>query len=171
MRLFFALWPPPATASRLARWAGAVRRETGGRVTRRETIHLTLAFLGDVDAARLAHAVAAAREVNSAAHALPIDEVCYWTHNRIVWVGPQKLPAPLDALTKALYVNLLDAGFPLEQRPFRAHVTMIRDARAPRALPPLPTLEWPVAEYLLMSSELSAEGSRYTVLERFALGA
>jgi len=171
MRLFFALWPPAAAAAALARWAGAVQRDAGGRATRAASIHLTLAFLGDVDAARLPRAAAAAREVNGAAHALPIDEASYWEHNRIVWVGPHKLPAALGALAEALRANLLGAGFHLEQRPFQAHITLLRRARAPRALPPLPVLEWPVAEYLLMRSELSAEGSRYAVLERFTLGA
>ena len=65
--------------------------------------------------------------------------------------------------------NLLEKGFELETRPFAAHITLIRKAQEPRRLPPLPELEWPVAEFVLVRSLLSREGSRYEVLERFAL--
>jgi 2'-5' RNA ligase len=36
-------------------------------------------------------------------------------------------------------------------------------------LPPLPPLEWPVREFLLVNSNLGPEGPSYEVLERFAL--
>ena len=52
MRLFFALWPPEDLSRALADGAEALARRFGGKPARRETIHLTLAFLGEVDAAR-----------------------------------------------------------------------------------------------------------------------
>jgi 2'-5' RNA ligase len=58
----------------------------------------------------------------------------------------------------------------LESRAFHAHVTLIRRAREPGAeLPPPPRVDWPVDEFVLVRSALSREGSRYEVLERFAL--
>lgn len=48
MRLFFALWPSPAAAERLASAATDAAARLGGRPTRLETLHLTLAFLGEV---------------------------------------------------------------------------------------------------------------------------
>lgn len=170
MRLFFGLWPAPGTAAALALWAAKTQRETGGRAARAEAIHLTLAFLGDVEALRLHTAVAAARAVRGAAHTLPIAEARYWEHNRIVWVGPRELPAPLGVLADALRAALLRAGFALEMRAFQAHITLIRKARAPRALPPLPAADWPVDEFVLVRSELSNGGSSYAILERFPLG-
>jgi 2'-5' RNA ligase len=41
-------------AGRLAAIAGEAAARFGGRATRRDTIHLTLAFLGDVPESRLA---------------------------------------------------------------------------------------------------------------------
>jgi 2'-5' RNA ligase len=93
----------------------------------------------------------------------------YWTHNRILWVGPQRTSAPMQRLARELGKALRRAGFALERRPFAAHVTLIRKLRAPRALPPLPRVEWPVDEFVLVRSVLSKEGPRYAVLERFAL--
>jgi RNA 2',3'-cyclic 3'-phosphodiesterase len=169
MRLFVGIWPPAEAAAALARWAAKAQREARGRVTRLETVHLTLAFLGEANEARLQAAVAAARDVHGAAHSLPIDEARYWERNRIVWVGPREIPAPLAVLASDLRTVLTRAGFALETRPFQAHITLLRKAAAPRSLPPLPAIDWPIEEFVLVRSVLSSEGSRYEVLERFRL--
>ncbi|HVB47419.1 MAG TPA: RNA 2',3'-cyclic phosphodiesterase [Burkholderiales bacterium] len=170
MRLFFALWPPAPAAAALARWAAETQRETGGRVARSETIHLTLAFLGEVEDQRLQSALAAGQAAGGAPHSLSIDQVRYWEHNRVVWVGPRETPVPLGALAGALRTELLREGFALEKRSFQAHVTVIRNARAPGARPPFPVIAWPVEEFVLVRSELSGDGSDYECVERFALG-
>lgn len=166
MRLFFALWPPAGTAHALAQWSHEVARDTGGTAAAGEKIHLTLAFLGEADPAR---AFNVARRVQGARHALPIDHAHYWKHNKIVWVGPQAMPAPLAALVGQLHGALKDHGFVLEERPFAAHITLLRKARPPKALPPLPKLEWPVNEMLLVRSRTSPKGSTYEPIERFPL--
>jgi RNA 2',3'-cyclic 3'-phosphodiesterase len=167
MRLFFALWPPLGAAEALAAWARRVRRKTGGSVVRARNIHLTLAFLGEVDEA---HAEALQKlPVWGEAHALPIEVARYWAHNRILWVGPEETPAPLVALAGRLHDLLSTAGFRTEQRAFAAHVTLLRKAGEPDELPPLPELDWPVEECVLVQSELSAEGSRYRILQRYPL--
>lgn len=166
MRIFFAVWPPPETAGALARWALEAQRATGGSATHESKIHLTLAFLGEADPKR---AIDAARRVTANAHALPIEEARYWRDNHIVWAGPRETPPPLQALFDRLSLELYREEFILERRPFAAHVTLIRKARA-AALPPLPALDWPVREFLLVRSSLSSKGSTYEPLERFALG-
>lgn len=109
------------------------------------------------------------------AHKLLIEQAVYWAHNRILWAGPHRTPGPMQQLARELGKALRHAGFALERRPFAAHVTLIRKARAPHApstpatLPPLPQVDWPVNEFLLVRSNLSSEGSRYAVLERFPL--
>jgi len=169
VRLFFAAWPPPRTALGLQRWAEEAARETRGKVTRAETIHLTLAFLGEIDESRISTLESMGRATVGKAHSLPIEQARYWKHNRIVWVGPNETPAPLARLAVDLKSFLLAQGFALEQRAFEAHVTLIRKAHAPRALPALPALDWPVDEFVLVRSTLSNEGSSYEVLERFPL--
>jgi 2'-5' RNA ligase len=169
MRLFFALWPAQKAASALHDWARQTSLQTGGRVTRAETIHLTLAFVGEVEARGIQSLLHAGRATVGKAHSLPIEQARYWKHNRIVWVGPNETPAPLAALAAELKSLLTGEGFALEERAFAAHITLIRKARAPRALPPLPALAWPVEEFVLVRSQLSNEGSSYQVLERFAL--
>ena len=166
MRLFFACWPPAETAQALGRWAAEVRNESGGKLTPVENVHLTLAFLGEADPGA---AIGAARAVEGRRQALPVDAARYVKRNRMVWVGPATPPAPLHALAADLHASLRRAGFALEERPFAAHVTLIRNARRPAAIPPLPSVSWPVEEFLLISSRTSPTGSVYSPVERFAL--
>src|SRR6185503_16489495 len=126
---------------------------------------LTLAFLGEADPAR---ATAAARRITAQPHNLPMEEARYWRDNHIVWAGPRDTPPPLAELFKRLELALFKEDFILERRPFTAHVTLIRKARAAK-LPPLPAIEWPVREFLLVRSKLSSAGSAYEPLERFPL--
>jgi 2'-5' RNA ligase len=158
MRLFFALWPPWETALALERWAQAV----DGRRTPADKIHLTLAFLGQADAAK---ARAAADRVQAAGFRLPLEEARHWAHNHIVWAGPHRVPDELAHLVEALQVELYKEAFILERRPFAAHVTLVRKAAAPESLPALPRVVWPAREFALVGS---ADGA-YRTLERFSL--
>lgn len=165
MRLFFALWPPLAVAEALAAWARRLQRETGGRVVAAKNIHLTLAFLGEVPDERLP----ALRRlpVWGEPHALPMDEAGYWARNSLLWAGPREKPPELARIAARLHDMLATAGFPTESRPFAAHVTLIRKARAPAEMPALPALQWPVADCVLVRSALSAQGPRYEPLQRY----
>ena len=170
MRLFFALWPPTATCSALAGWAAQAHLLTGGRLTRTDSIHLTLAFLGEVAEERVEDAIRAARSVRGAHHSLPIERAKVWAHNNIAWVGPEQTPSALDSLAESLRMQLAAGGFTIEERPFVAHITLIRKARTVSRLPPLPALDWPVDEFTLVRSRLSPRGSSYEIVARFGLG-
>src|SRR5207302_2229843 len=162
MRLFFAVWPPPAAARALADWARAAARESGGRATAAEKIHLTLAFLGE---AKPQKALAAARRVNANKFNLKLDQAVYWQRNRIVWAGPQQPPPELLTMAETLQRELYREEFILERREFAAHVTLVRKAPAPGQLPELPILQWPVNEFVLVRSI----SGRYEPLERFPI--
>ena len=166
MKLFFALWPPAETARLLGEWANEVRGRTGGRATAPQTIHLTLAFLGEAEPLK---AVAAARRVQGKTLSLPVDTARYWRHNRIVWAGPAALPPALKQLAGDLRRELLREQFTLEEREFAAHVTLVRKAGPPQALPPLPRVAWPVQEFVLVRSVNSGGRSRYETLDAFPL--
>ncbi|MDQ5848216.1 MAG: RNA 2',3'-cyclic phosphodiesterase [Pseudomonadota bacterium] len=166
MRLFFAVWPPEESARALALWARSVEREAGGKATAHDKIHLTLAFLGGVESQK---AIAAAQRVKAAPHELAMEQARYWRQNNIVWAGPREAPQPLLDLVERLKLELYRAEYILEQRPFAAHVTLLRKARLPKSLPPLPPVRWPVSEFLLMQSVLSSAGSSYQPLARFEL--
>ena len=163
-RLFFALWPPSRSSAALAGWA---KRLGAGRATRAETVHLTLAFLGEIGEERIESACAAAQRVRFAAFALPLEQVRYWKHNRVVWASPSETPAPLAALATDLAAGLRAARFALDGRAFAAHVTLARGASPPSVLPPVPRLDWPVREFVLVRSRPSRKGSAYEIVRRF----
>ena len=166
MRLFFALWPPRETAEALAAWAAEVQKQTGGKVTATENIHLTLAFLGEADPQK---AMQAASRVTGHRHELPMDAAKYVRRNEMVWAGPATMPERLAALVQSLQGSLKGAGFRLEDRPFAAHVTLVRKARPPKTLPPLPPVEWPVKEFVLIRSRTSQRGSSYEPIQLLPL--
>jgi 2'-5' RNA ligase len=167
MRLFFALWPPREAAAALHAWALRASGATGGRATRADSIHLTLAFLGKIDAGRLAELKGL--HAAGGAHTLPIEQARHWVRKRIVWAGPKETPDALRALAGTLTAQLAKRNFPTEARPFAAHVTLIRNTRGPGDLPALPEVDWPVREFLLVRSHLSAQAPSYETLARYAL--
>ena len=166
MRLFFALWPPRETAAALAGWAAEVQKQAGGKITATDNIHLTLAFLGDADPDAAAQA---ARRVEGRRHELPIETAKYVRRNEMVWVAPAAMPVELAEFVQALHAALRAHSFRLEERPFAAHVTLIRRAKMPRSLPPLPAVRWAADEFLLVRSRTSPKGSTYEPVEHFRL--
>jgi 2'-5' RNA ligase len=180
-RIFFALWPAPEVAKRLHALAAAAHAACGGRRMKRDTLHLTLAFLGEVDAERFDLACAAAdvaakvgagdapQEVPLGGTVLRIDRLAYWKHNHIVWAGCDEVPAPLAALAADLGAALREAGFALDSRPFAAHVTLLRNASCGRELPAVEPFDWPVREFVLVESRLDPQGARYEIVRRWPL--
>lgn len=175
-RLFFALWPSAALADGLEQIATAAAGRFGGRPTRRETLHLTLAFLGDVAEPEVAAVVAAGRRVVASPFCLHIDRLGSWRHNRLLWAGCAPA-AGLAALIEQLRGGLAAAGHPLAERQYTLtpHLTLVR--KLPAATPadevgqlPLAHLpEWPCTRFALVASQLSSLGPAYRTVAEFPL--
>ncbi|HZR70533.1 MAG TPA: RNA 2',3'-cyclic phosphodiesterase [Burkholderiales bacterium] len=159
MRLFFALWPNAVTRTRLDRWGQSLHDVCGGRRTSAESLHLTLAFLGNVADARVPEVEAAMQRVAPRRFLLTLDTPGYWKKNSIAWAGTTAVPAELEALAADLRTELAAAGIPFDPQPFAVHVTLLRDARAPAAMPALEAIAWPVDGFALVASA----GGRYEI--------
>jgi 2'-5' RNA ligase len=178
-RVFFALWPFPEVADRLGNIAHDAALSFGGRATRRDTIHLTLAFLGNVAEARLPELSIAAASVGVEPFAINVDRLGFWLHNHLLWAGCQAPAAELDALSSQLRKALARAGFRVggEGRDFAPHITLVRrvpEATAPSDRRPLPSIEpftWRNERFVLVRSTLSALGSSYQIIDEFPLTA
>jgi 2'-5' RNA ligase len=163
-RVFFALWPDPAVRSALHRHGQALHRELGGKLTRADSIHLTLVFVGDVPEASVTALHRVADRVRFLPFSMTIDTVRCWRHNDIAWAGPSRMPGALPDLVTQLEGGAAEAGFAFERRPYAAHVTLVRKAKC-RAVDIGPVaVEWPVREFVLVRSQLDAAGSRYSVI-------
>lgn len=134
---------------------------------RRDTLHLTLAFLGDIPADRVVDAMRVAVTIAIEPFDLMLDRVGYWKHNRIIWAGGES--PRLTSLADALGTGLRAADFSLDPRAFAAHVTLLRDARCTE-MPSLPqVLAWPARDFVLAESKPSREGARYEIVARWPL--
>lgn len=177
LRLFFALWPPTEAASELGRVAGEAASRYGGRPIRPAAIHLTLAFLGEVPESSLPVLKAAAQTVRANPFELVFDRLGYWPRNHLLWAGCEASPAALDGLYRGLQLALAGAGFcgDHESRRFKPHITLVRNVsrnRCPDRMTdtlPIDPLGWPCSQFVLVRSQLSAEGSSYQIVGEFPL--
>jgi len=160
MRLFFALWPPPEAAEKLAALAHRCADQFGGKPTRRATIHLTLAFLGEVSEARLPALLEAMHAVRAEPFALAVDRLGYWRHNRLLWAGPSAPVPALETLVERLYAALAAASFAADygKHAFAPHLSLVRklaEAGLPATLPAIEAINWPCSGFSLVHSHLA----------------
>ena len=140
MRTFIALDLPPDFADDAAALARRLSASMEGRFLKRDTYHLTLAFLGELPGSRLADIEAAmsAAAAGAGAFTLSFDHAGRFRREGgdIWWLGAADCPA-LTALQSRLASELRARGFALEDRRFYPHLTLARrvfGAADPRSL-------------------------------------
>lgn len=170
MRVFFALWPTDAERTALAAWQPALHKLCGGRIIRIDTLHNTLVFLGNIEAHRLEALNLAAQEADGEVFELQFGEACYWKHNHVVFASPSHVPKQLEKLVHRLEQNLAAHGFEFDKRPYKPHVTLLRNAKwNGELLPAMKKNIWKVKEFVLMQSAPDEKGANYRMLARFSL--
>ena len=170
IRAFFALVPDEAVRLSFLSLAREVARRSRGRSISGEHVHLTLAFLGDVPMESLATIRAIGDEMPRTGASLAFDTLGAWRASGVAWVAPSVLPATLATLHANLHAALTGAGFLLENRPFRPHVTLARRCVQPHPRQQSTPIHWAVRKLSLIGSELRPEGPVHTTLAEWALG-
>jgi 2'-5' RNA ligase len=171
IRAFFALVPDDAVRLAFLALARDVARRSRGRSISGEHVHLTLAFLGDVPVERLDTMRAIGDAVPKQGASLAFDTLGAWRASGVAWVAPSVLPPSLSALHARLYTALSEAGFTLENRPFRPHVTLARRCVQPHPRQSSAPIHWAVRKLSLIGSELRPEGPLHTTLAEWTLSA
>jgi len=184
MRLFFCVPLPQEAKDGAARALAPARRVAGdGSVswTKPEQMHLTLAFLGEQPPEALERMYGAAMPCSELqAFDASLTGVGAFPNPRrahVLWLGISQGASELSALAERLCSGLRAAGFELETRPFRPHLTVARVKRggerdAERALSAATVAEvarFRVSRLLLMKSELSPKGARHEEVRAFPL--
>lgn len=167
-RVFFALWPDEPVRRTLAALADSVHAECGGRQVRAANIHLTLVFVGNIAPERVAELERLAGALAAPAFEFAIDSLQYWRHNRVVFAGMSEIPAALGTLVDGLSASLRDAGFTLETRPYRPHITLARNAQRAPSSRVLEPLAWNARDFALIESRPGGASS-YETLARWPL--
>ncbi|MGI6368052.1 MAG: RNA 2',3'-cyclic phosphodiesterase [Anaerolineae bacterium] len=191
LRVFVAVLLPRAIQQVLFDTARALSEAPGGRLVRwtpRDNLHLTLKFIGQVEASRIASLSAA---IQRACRLLtPFDITlahlgCFPNPHRprIVWAGVTEGTGQLVPLANEIDRALEPLGVQREQRPFTPHLTLGR-ARAEAPTAALNQLgmalvtqaphvfgSFRVDSISLMASDLRPQGAVYRVLADIQLGA
>ena len=104
-----------------------------GRITPRETLHLTLAFLDEVEKPLLLDLDVALREINVEGFSLALAglDVFGGTQSQILYVAVRPCEALGDLQARVTQV-VRSAGIELPRRRYRPHVTLARFNRPPR---------------------------------------
>lgn len=171
--MFFALWPEASVARSLHALSGRLHAARHGRRTRRDTLHLTLAFIGEIPRARIAELIAVGDHSFAEAFEpfpLHLQRVACWQHNHVTFAEPLEPPEALDALVDGLRAGLKAADFATENRRFAAHVTLLRKSaggHAPESI--APPIVWPVNGFVLVESQRRPEGAHYQPLHRWGV--
>ena len=166
-RLFFALQPDPAARTALAVLAADVARGCGGRAVAPAKIHLTLAFLGDVETSGMQRARAAAQAVAGDAFRMTVDRVGSFARQAVAWAAPGIVPPELTRLHDALASRLREAGFALDPRPYAPHITIARRSARPVTAAQPTAIAWDAGEFVLVESDLAT--GAYRDLARWTL--
>ncbi len=186
-RLFIAVEVPESIKDALGSVQQQLRRGSPPvKWVAPEAIHLTLQFLGATDTRLVESIGVALRQAldGQTACALRLGRPGAFPNVRrpsVLWVGIDGATAALEQMQQRIATALHPLGFPLETRPFRAHLTIgrvRRDASAAQQaqlgsmladVSPPPALAWRVTKVLLFQSELQRDGPRYTVRDTVAL--
>jgi 2'-5' RNA ligase len=172
LRVFFALWPDAGARHALSALARDTAVQARGRAPSAGNLHLTLAFLGDVAATRIAALQAIGPAVASAVapFTVTLDRVGAFGNGAIAWVGASAPPRELERLVQLLTGALAKDGFPTERRAFHPHVTLARHCRRPADSAAIAPIAWRVEQITLNASERAPSGPRYGELGAWLLG-
>lgn len=184
-RVFCAIEIPAETKFRVLEYINRLRAfvpEARVSWSRETNIHLTLKFLGEINknsVANLGSAIARAVE-GSGPFPILISGTGVFPHRRdprILWIGVNDQSGRLEELSIRVESECEQERFPREERRFHPHLTLGRLrsqkrarelARAHEDLKFAPE-EINVTEVLVIRSELSSEGSRYTTVSAHQL--
>jgi 2'-5' RNA ligase len=179
-RLFVALRPPPDIRDALSALMAGIE---GARWQTDNQLHLTLAFLGEVDR----HGLEAATEALATLIAPPLDlrlgqfgtfDTTRPGRTGTLWIGVEPVD-PLATLAQSTRTALRRAGLVPDARKFTPHITLARFGSAgasnERLRPWLthsqpPRATWQATDVHLVESTLGRQGAHYTPIASYTLG-
>jgi RNA 2',3'-cyclic 3'-phosphodiesterase len=186
IRAFLAIEPPEDILQAISGLQEKLKREISGRIswTKPQGQHLTLKFFGDISSDDVKNICAAAQSQTAAAAALnlKIEKIGVFPdarRPRVIWCGVTGDGEKLLRLQKQLDSDFAGIGFPCEDRPFRAHLTLgrIKDTHgltgisaALHKYSAFAAGEFDCKELILFQSKLLPQGPVYTKLAEFVLG-
>jgi len=187
VRAFLAVNLDLRATRRVADLQAKVHEALGARSTQLRwvpptNLHVTMKFLGAIDAQLVAAIRDAIRPVAAKTRAFRVRARGLGAFPdvaspKVVWIGAEAEGGALDALAVAIDDALLGIGFPKEKRKFHAHLTLarVKDAAglglgaAFEQVGPADCGDSVVSEVVVYRSETKPSGAEYEALERIPL--
>ena len=166
MRLFIAVQLSPEMQAELLRLQWEFRNRGGSGIpTLPENLHLTLAFIGELeDPGRVTSALSGLRFSS-----FEISLSAPGSFGNLLWAGVARNPA-LEALVLCIRERLSKHGIPCDTRPFLPHITLIKKSQSPETLPMPHPVSMTVSRISLMRSEFRRDGVSYAEIACIASG-
>ena len=170
MRTFLSITPAPEVATAIEKWS-AMCWPMIERHVPMQNYHLTLAFLGEINSAKLQAITESLDErALGASFELCLNTVGYWPDSRVLWLGSSETCEPIDKLAQTCKHIANRAGVRVSGKSFKPHITLARKLVVP---PPAPLLEPDFTlrcdALQLYQSILDRDGARYIELESWGL--
>jgi 2'-5' RNA ligase len=185
-RVFCALELPQHVCDRVLQHIAKLKESTPqarASWARAANLHLTIKFLGDISQHGVDDLSAAAARAAASVEPfhLRVDQSGVFPQRgpaKVLWLSVEDLAGTLTRLQTTLEEEFALAGFAKEARPFHPHLTVarLRQAQDARALTSahkslrFEPVEFEVRELLVIRSELSSEGSKYSIISRHDFG-
>jgi len=185
IRAFLAIEPAEDILQELSRLQEKLKREISGRIswTKPQGQHLTLKYFGDISAEDVKNICSAVenRIASVSSLNLKIEKLGVFPdarRPRVLWFGVSGDGKKLLLLQKQLEADFEGIGFPGEDRPFRAHLTLGR-IKEPHGLTGISEAltkhnayaagVFECRQLILFQSNLLPQGAVYTKLAEFTL--
>ena len=176
VRTFICIEIPERVKERIGALQQSLKRiDSQASWVKPANIHLTLKFLGGVEAGRLDRVRDAVERASGSTSPFQVTiggAGCFPSPKspRVLWVGLAEMPGELLKLHKQIEESLAREGFPREAKKFSPHLTIAR-LRAPRNAAQLAEAlietgfepdSFEAREVIVMRSDLNPAGSIYT---------
>jgi 2'-5' RNA ligase len=185
MRTFIAIEVPDDITTALVAMQNELRSiQADVRWEKRENIHLTLRFLGEIEEQGIVAIVNACQETATEFRPFTLslngsDVFPNARKPKVLWAGLGGEIETLSAMQEKLDEKLSAIGMDDDEKGFHPHITIgrvksirkVREVIVRAGLYDLPAVPFEVREITVFQSELLPTGSRYTPLVRVSLGA
>ncbi|ATA22919.1 2'-5' RNA ligase [Brenneria goodwinii] len=169
-RLFFALSLPENVQQEIVRWRADHFPPEAGRPVAAANLHLTLAFLGEVSAQKEQALRTLAGRIGQPGFTLNLNDAGQWPRPGVVWMGCRQASRGLLQLADLLRSQAARNGCHQSAQPFHPHITLLRGATRPVALPPA-DFNWsiPIRHFSLYQSLFENGRTRYQAIASWPL--
>ena len=178
MRLFIAIFLPEEILNYLYQVENKLKRNLPAKINwvAKSKIHITLKFIGEVSENNINSIKERLNKIKFKSFKVKLDKLGVFPNDnyvRVIWVGLKPAGKVIE-LQQKIDSELLDL-FSKEQR-FSAHITLARvkfikdkEEFKKNLKFDISEKEFEINEFCLVKSELSKDGAKYEILERFAL--